>query len=348
LNGIDLDPMTKRSHSITIRDVARQAGVSVATVSRYINKTTPVSPDVAARLDEVMGALNYVPHTTARNLATQKTNAVGLLLTYRMYGDFFASLLRGVEEVTGESRLNLLIESRRQNSNGKIPAVLGPQNTDGLLVFVDSLNDAELSLLSEVNFPVVLIHRTAPARLNIPAVTVENKAALIKIINHLIEQHHRKNIIFLRGPENQEDSYWREMGYRVSLEAHGISYKPELVLPGEFDREVAHSTILKLVLAKVEFDAVFAGNDEAAIGVLSALREAGRRVPEDVAVIGFDDQNRTAPYLSPPLTTVRAPTEEVGRVAARQLVTLIRHGQADPLTLLPTEMIIRQSCGCSG
>jgi DNA-binding LacI/PurR family transcriptional regulator len=265
-----------------------------------------------------------------------------------MYGDFFASLLRGVEEVTGESRLNLLIESRRQNSNGKIPAVLGPQNTDGLLVFVDSLNDAELSLLSEVNFPVVLIHRTAPARLNIPAVTVENKAALIKIVDHLIEQHHRKEIIFLRGPENQEDSYWREMGYRVSLEAHGISYKPELVLPGEFDREVAHSTILKLVLAKVEFDAVFAGNDEAAIGVLSALRETGRRVPEDVAVIGFDDQNRTAPYLTPPLTTVRAPTEEVGRVAARQLVTLIRHGQADPLTLLPTEMIIRQSCGCSG
>jgi LacI family transcriptional regulator len=339
--------MTKRSHSITIRDVARQAGVSVATVSRYVNKTTPVSPDVAARLDDVMDALNYVPHTTARNLATKKTNAIGFLLTYRLYGDFFSSLLRGIEEVTGEARFNLLIESRHPNSDGKIPPALGPQNTDGLLVFVDSLNDAELKHLYDMNFPVVLLHRTAPASLNIPAVTVENKAAVSEIIDHLVVDHERVRIVFLKGPEHQEDSIWREMGYRASLEAHGIPYRSELVLPGEFDREVAHSTILKLVLAEVEFDAVFAGNDEAAIGVLAALRETGKRVPEDVAVIGFDDQNRTAPYLTPPLTTVRAPTEEVGRVAARQLVNLIRNGQADPLTLLPTKIVIRQSCGCS-
>jgi LacI family transcriptional regulator len=339
--------MTKKSHSITIRDVARQAGVSVATVSRYINQTVTVSPDVATRLDDVMSKLEYVPHATARNLATQKTNAIGLLLTYRLYGDFFASLLSGVEEVTGEARLNLLIESRHPNLNGTIPPALGPHNTDGLLVFVDSLNDAELVHLHAMNFPVVLIHRTSPARLKIPSVIVENKAVLIEIIDHLIENHHRTKIIFLRGPVNHEDSYWREKGYRASLEAHGIQYKPELVLPGDFDREVAHTTILKLAMADVEFDAVFAGNDEAAIGVLAALRETGKRIPEDVAVIGFDDQNRTAPYLTPPLTTVRAPTEEVGRVAARQLVNLIRHGQADPLTLLPTKIVIRQSCGCS-
>jgi len=338
--------MTKKSHSITIRDVARQAGVSIATVSRFINQTTPVSPGVATRVNDVMSKLNYVPQATARNLATKKTNAVGLLLTYRLYGDFFASLLRGVEEVTGEARLNLLIESRHPNLNGRIPPALGPHNTDGLLVFVDSLDDAELEHLSALNFPVVLIHRTSPARLKIPSVTVENKTAIIGIIDHLIEHHHRKKIIFLRGPENQEDSYWREMGYRASLEAHGIQYRPELLLPGEFDREVAHATLLNFSMADIEFDAVFAGNDEAAIGVMAALREIGKRIPEDVAVIGFDDQNRTAPYLTPPLTTVRAPTEEVGRVAARQLVNLIRLGQADPLTLLPTEIVIRQSCGC--
>ena len=340
--------MTKKSHSITIRDVARQAGASVATVSRYINHKSPVSDELASRIQQVMDELNYVPLVAARNLATQKTNAIGFVLTYRMYGDFFASLLRGAEDVTGEAKLNLLIESRQPNSNGKVPPVLGPHNTDGLLVFVDSLNDADLAHLSDLNFPVVLIHRSSPAPLKIPSVMVENKAALIKIIDHLIEQHHRKKIVFLRGPENQEDSYWREMGYRLSLEAHGIPYKPELVLPGEFDREVAHKTILKLVMAQMEFDAVFAGNDDAAIGVLAALRETGKRIPEDVAVIGFDDQNRTTPYLTPPLTTVRAPTEEVGRVAARQLVNLIRLGQADPVTLLPTEIVIRQSCGCTG
>jgi DNA-binding LacI/PurR family transcriptional regulator len=338
--------MTRRSSSVTIRDVAKQAGVSVATVSRYINRTAAVSPEVAARLNDVMGMLRYVPHATARNLATQKTNAVGLLLTYNIYGDFFAPLLRGIEEVTREARLNLLIASRYPSAHGKIPPALGPHNTDGLLVYVDSLNNAELTHLYDLNFPMVLIHRTSPSRLKIPSVTVENKAAAKGIVDHLIEHHHCKKIIFLRGPENQEDSYWRELGYRASLEAHGIQYKPELILPGDFEREVAHTTILKLVQTGVEFDAVFAGNDEAAVGVLGALRETGKRVPEDIAVIGFDDQNRTIQYLTPPLTTVRAPTEEVGRVAARQLVNLIHHGQVDPLTLLPTEIVIRRSCGC--
>jgi LacI family transcriptional regulator len=339
--------MTKKSHSITIRDVAREAGVSIATVSRFINQTTTISPGLAARVNDVMGKLQYVPHATARNLATKRTNAIGFVLTYRLYGDFFSSLLRGIEEVTGEARMNLLIESRHPNPNGRIPPALGPHNTDGLLVFVDSLEDAELEHLSVMNFPVVLIHRTSPARLKIPSVTVENRIAIIGIIDHLIEQHQRKKIVFLRGPEKQEDSIWREMGYRASLEAHGIPYRPELVLPGDFDREIAHATILNISMADMEFDAVFAGNDEAAIGVLAALHEAGKRVPEDVAVIGFDDQNRAAPYLTPPLTTVRAPTEEVGRVAARQLVNLIRLGQADPLTQLPTEIVIRQSCGCN-
>jgi LacI family transcriptional regulator len=341
--------MTRKSSSVTIRDVAKQAGVSVATVSRYINQTAIVSPEVAARLDEVMTALKYVPHATARSLATNKTNAIGLYLTYNIsyniYGDFFAPMLRGIEDITSENGMNLLIASRQPNVNGAFPSALGPHNTDGLLVYAGSMNNSALSHFRDLNFPMVLIHRTAPPHLQIPCVTVENKSASRQIIDHLIEAHNRRRIVYLRGPEQQEDSYWREMGYRTSLEAHGIEYDPELVLPGEFEREIAHMTILELILAGIEFDAVYAGDDEAAIGVMSALKEAGKHIPDDVAVIGFDDL-RTSRYLTPPLTTVRAPTEEVGRVAARQLVNLIRNGQADPLTLLPTEIVIRQSCGC--
>jgi LacI family transcriptional regulator len=340
--------MTQRSSSITIRDVAKQAGVSVATVSRYINQKVPVSPGVADRLREVMETLKYVPHATARNLATNKTNAVGLLLTYRIYGDFFASLLYGVEEVIADANLNLLISSRRGGSDGMIPPALGPHNVDGLLIFVDSLGDEEIAHLQTQNFPMVIIHQSPPAHLRIPSVTVENKNASMKILDHLIDEHHRRNIIFLRGPENQEDSRMREVGYCLSLEAHHIPLRTEFILPGDFDREVAYASILKLFSQGVQFDAVFAGNDDAAIGVLGALRKIGRRVPEDVSVVGFDDQDRTTPYLDPPLTTVHAPTEEVGRVAARQLIRLIQHERVAPLTLLPTELVIRQSCGCSG
>jgi DNA-binding LacI/PurR family transcriptional regulator len=181
--------------------------------------------------------------------------------------------------------------------------------------------------------------------MDIPCVTVENKAASRKIVEHLIQVHGRRRIAFLKGPERQEDSYWREMGYRDALEAHGIPFDPTLVAPGEFDRDVAATSVKHLLAAGVETDAIFSGDDEAAVGVLEALQTAGKRVPEDVAVVGFDDQRLSA-YLVPPLTTVRAPTERVGYEAAQQLVSLIRTGQAERLTLLPTEMIIRRSCGC--
>jgi LacI family transcriptional regulator len=337
--------MTRRSSSVTIRDVAKQAGVSIATVSRYINQTATVSPEVASRLDEVLETLKYVPHTAARNLATQKTNAIGLLLTYNIYGDFFAPMLRGIEEVIADAGFNLLISSNLSRDGNTHSPALGPNNTDGILGYADSLTESVLAHFYHTKFPVVLIYRASPPHLPIPCVTVENKAASKEIVDHLIEVHHRRRIIFLRGPEHQEDSYWREMGYRTSLEAHNIPYDPELVWPGEFEREVAQTTMIELILAGVEFDAVFAGDDDAAIGVLAALKEMGKRVPEDVSVVGFDDQ-RSSPYLTPSLTTVRAPTEEVGRVAAQQMIKLIRGGQADPLTLLPTEMVIRNSCGC--
>jgi LacI family transcriptional regulator len=337
--------MTRKSSSVTIRDVAKQAGVSIATVSRYINQTATVSPEVASRLDEVMGTLKYVPHSTARNLATQKTNAIGLLLTHNIYGDFFSPLLRGIEEVVTEAGFNLLISSNSSSFSIEFSPVLGPNNTDGILAFADSLTEAGLTHFYQSNFPVVLIQRSSPPHLSIPSVTIENKAASKAIVDHLIEVHHRRRIIFLRGPELHEDSYWREMGYRASLEAHEMTYDSELVWPGEFEREVAQTTMIELIMAGVEFDAVFGGNDDAAIGVLAALREMGKRVPEDISVVGFDDL-RSSPYLTPSLTTVRAPTEEVGRVAARQMIKLIRGGQADPLTLLPTEIVIRKSCGC--
>jgi len=337
--------MTRRSSSVTIREVAKQAGVSIATVSRYINQTATVSPEVATRLDEVMETLKYVPHSAARNLATQKTNSIGLLLTYNIYGDFFAPMLRGIEEVVAESGFNLLISSSISNSNNSHSQALGPHNSDGILGYADSLSEANLTHYFHSKFPVVLIYRSSPPHLSIPSVTVENKTAAKGIVDHLIEVHGRRRIVFLRGPEHQEDSYWREMGYRASLEAHSIDYDADLVCPGEFEREVAQTSMIELIMAGVEFDAVFTGDDDAAIGVLAALREMGKRVPEDVSVVGFDDQ-RTSPYLTPSLTTVRAPTEEVGRVAARQIINLIRGRQADPLTLLPTEIVIRNSCGC--
>ena len=338
--------MTRRSSSVTIRDVAHRAKVSVATVSRYINGSAPVSEEVAERIQEVMGELKYVPHAAARHLATQKTKVIGLLLT-NMHNDFFAPLVSGIESVVQKEGYNLLVATHRsgEKSNTQIPT--GPHNSDGLIVFADSLNDSEILKLHEAGFPMVLIHRTAPPNSNIPSVTIENKTATRELVNHLIEVHHREKIVFVRGPANQEDSYWREMGYRESLKFHGIDYNPDLILSGEFERDISYQAMSSfLVNGHPCFDAVFTGDDDSAIGVINALYEKGYRVPDDISVVGFDDLRLSA-FLTPPLTTVNAPTEMVGRTAARHLFDLLNNKKVDVVTLLPTEIVIRRSCGCS-
>lgn len=332
------------SSSVTIRDVAKRAGVSVATVSRYINQSAPVSDQVSSRLEAVMSELHYVPHVTARKLATRKTHTIGLLLT-NISGDFFAPLLSGIEAGASENGYDLLISSIQHPKDNKSTPPIGPHNTDGILAFPDSLEEKLLRWFYDRQFPVVLLHQSSPPDLQIPCLTVENKAASFKIVEHLIEIHNRRKIIFLRGPEGHEDTSWREMGYIEALEAHGIRRNPNSIASGEFDREVAYESIKQLIISGIEFDAVFSGDDEAAVGVLTALQEMGKRVPEDIAVVGFDDQ-RMSPYLTPPLTTVRAPTMHVGNEATLQLISLIETNQAKLLTLLPTETIIRRSCGC--
>jgi LacI family transcriptional regulator len=338
--------MTRKSSSITIRDVAKKAGVSVATVSRYINNTAPVSDEVAARIEAVMADLKYVPHAAARQLATRKTSLIGLLLT-NMHNDFFAPLLHGIEAEVRSRGYNLLVSTYHWENHDSAPPPIGPHIVDGLLVFADSVDDKHLVDLYQSGFPTVLIHRSPPPNVDIPCVTVENKAATRKLIRHLIEVHGKRRILFVSGPQFQEDSHWREIGYRAALEDSGIEVDEKLKLPGDFDGTVAY-TALKDYLnhQPANFDAVFSGDDDAAIGIINALRDCGYRVPEDIPVVGFDD-SRLSAYLSPPLTTVRAPTEQVGRTATRQLFHLLDRQPVSGVTLLPTEIILRRSCGCT-
>ncbi|MGA9397994.1 MAG: LacI family DNA-binding transcriptional regulator [Anaerolineaceae bacterium] len=338
--------MTRKSSSITIRDVARKAGVSVATVSRYINKSQPVAAETAAILESILAEMNYAPDAAARNLATRKTHVIGLLLA-DIRADFYAPLLRGIDSVVLGFGYNLIVSSYHNENGENPPLPIGPHNTDGMLVFVDSMGNDAIVDLQRKHFPMVLIHRTHPEGVTIPCVTVENKAASRKLIDHLIEHHQRRRIVFLRGPELQEDSFWREQGYREALKNHGIPIDESLVLDGEFDRYVARQTVLDLFSRQADpCDAIFCGDDDAAIGVLDALHMLKRRIPQDVAVVGFDDQNISA-YLDPPLTTVRAPTEEVGRKAAQELFQLLTNEGVEPVTLLPTEIVYRRSCGCN-
>ena len=334
--------MTSKNHPPTIADVARHAEVSIATVSRVLNGTTPVQPEKADRVRLAMDELQFVPRHAARVLASRRTNTIGLVMS-EISGAFFPPMLKGIEAGAHESGYDLLIHSTKKEGPSRRP--LGEHNTDGLLIFTDSLDHRELHRLHNMNFPIVLLHQSPPDSLNIPVIAIENKDGAAMLVNHLIEIHSRRRIVFLQGPEGHEDSVWRERGYREALELQGIKFDPELIALGEFDEDEAFTAVQQMLLDGIEFDAIFAGDDDSAIGAMRALKMAGRLIPGDIAVVGFDDVP-FARYLSPALTTVRAPIEEIGREAVRQLARLMNGEQAQALTLMRTELVIRESCGC--
>ncbi len=257
-------------------------------------------------------------------------------------------MLRGVEESAREFGYHLLVYSTQEkplSSDPLKPEPLAEHNTDGLIVFTNSLPEPKLRHFYGMGFPVTLLHRTPPEGCRIPYVTIENKDGTRALVGHLIEVHNRRRIAFLKGPEGNEDSYWRERGYYAALTAHGIEVDETLIGVGNFDEQDAHATVRRWLDEGLEFDAIFCGDDDSAVGVMSALQEAGKRIPEDVAVAGFDDTHISR-FLQPPLTTVRAPIERAGNEAVRQLIQLIRNEEPEYKVLLPTEIVIRKSCGC--
>lgn len=329
----------------TINDVARLAEVSKATVSRVISGSAPVNEDTAARVQRAIAELNYIPSATAQALSDQRTNAIGLLVL-EIAAPYFLYLLRGIENATRDAGLGLLINSVRPGteSGENSQPFLGEHNTDGLIVFSGCLPDDELRRLHSVGLPVVLLHRIPPEDIAISSITVDNRKGAREIVEHLITVHNCQRIAFLRGPETEADSTWREAGYHDALEAHGIAYDPVLVGYGGFDERIAYATVTDWLAQGLEFGAIFTGDDEAAPGVLNALRDAGLRVPEDIVVVGFDD-DYVASRLIPALTTVHSPIEQVGQKAVQELRRLMEN-KTPRAQVLPTELVIRQSCGC--
>lgn len=331
----------------TIEDIARAAGVSITTVSRVLNGSVAVAQPTASRVWDAIDRLDYTPSAAAKSLASKTTRTIGLLLP-GISGVFFAPMLRGIESCTNQSGYDLLVYSSNHNDQpGKVfKRPIGDQNTDGLLVFTSSLSEPELAWFYRRGFPIVLLHRSAPEGLKIPSVSFENQQGVERLIDHLIEVHGCQRIALFRGPADSEDAYTREAGYRAALERHHLPVLPELITRGDYDTHVAAQSMQQLLDQEVPMDAIFAGDDEAAAGICLTLTQRGVRIPEDIRVVGFDD-NSLAPLLPAPLTTVHAPIEAAGFEAARQLINLIQTGQSEGQVVFPTELVIRRSCGCA-
>jgi LacI family transcriptional regulator len=331
----------------TIRDVAREAGVSVATVSRVFNNSGPVRDETRRRISEVALRLRYSPNSAARSLSTRQTEVIGVLLP-DLYGEFFSEVIRGIDQWVQREGWHLLVSSSH-NERSDIEAALRAMHgrVDGLLVMSPDLDARALSENLPANLPVVLLNCEVDGR-EYDSLNIDNYGGAVSVTRYLLDMGHRRMGVITGLPRNH-DARERLRGTTAALTEAGLALEPELVVQGDFSEGSGYRAARALVEGGPLPTAIVAGNDSMAIGALSALAESGVRVPEDVALVGFDDIP-IAQYVAPPLTTVRVAIPELGaRAAARLLASLSRPAARQPVQeLLPTELVVRRSCGAEG
>jgi LacI family transcriptional regulator len=328
---------------VTIRDVAREAGVSVATVSRVLNESGPVSGAARARILEITSRLRFAPNEAARTLISSRTSAFGVILP-DLHGEFFSEVIRGLDQAAKASGYHLLV-SGSHNDCAETEAALRAMRgrVDGLVVMAPDVNTAGVMASLPDGVPIVLLNCPASDG-RAASIEIDNYGGAYAMVRHLVGIR-RRRIAVIAGTTNNRDAAERLRGYRAALHDLEIEHTPGWELAGNFTEASGYEAARRLLRLRRRPEALFASNDSMAIGALSALREAGLRVPDDVAVGGFDDIPM-ARYTSPPLTSVRVPMGKLGAQAVRRLVLAVRRegGNGSRRETLPTELVVRASC----
>jgi len=330
---------------VTIRDVARKARVSVATVSRVLTGKQPVREPTRKRIEATIERLGYAPHGTARSLITRRTNTVGVLLP-DIYGEFFSELIRGIDATMRRHGYHVLV-SGSHGDRGETGAMLRAMRgrVDGLIVLSPESGSHILPRHFGESMPVVLLNSAVDGRRAFDLINIENYDGAFAMVRHLADLGHRR-IAFIKGPDANRDASERLRGYRDAAAAISADRSPDLVQPGDFREETGYRAGQRLLALTRRPTAIFASNDAMAVGCLCALQEAGVRVPADIALAGFDDIP-IARFTAPPLTSVRVSIAELGRAAAERVLHGVRsHNRQKHLHMtLPTELVIRDSTG---
>ena len=323
----------------TIRDVAHRAQVSVASVSRVLNGLGNVSEQTRNRVTDAVQALGYVPHAGARSLSLSRTNAIGVVLP-DLHGEFFSEIMRGMDrEASARGYLLLLsnMHAASDQSHGALRAMRG--RVDGLLVMAPHLAEADLAAALPTGIPTVLINTRGHAGGH-PSIRLDNAAGVRAVIEHLAASG-RRRLVHIAGPAGNFDAQQRS---RACIEAAaGAGLELEIV-QGDFEEQSGAAAVTALLEAGRQFDCIFAANDMMALGALHALRNGGRRVPEDVAVAGFDDIP-LAGLLG--LTTVRVRIAELGKRTLERLIAILEGGSDRSDELHAPELVIRSTTGAA-
>lgn len=331
---------------VTIRDVARSAGVSIATVSRVFNGSPSVSQETYRRVQNIATRLDYWPHSGARSLTTNRTHALGVLLP-DLFGEFFSEVIRGIDHAARVEKLQILVSSSHANTQELIAAARSLRGRiDGLIAMVPDNGSASGILPIAQRFPVVLLNPRVEVS-GCSTVSIANYEGACAVVEHLVSLGHRR-IGILQGQRGNVDAEERLRGYRSALRAAGIRPDRRVEFQGDFTESSGFELAAQLLACNPRPTAVFAANDYMAIGLLRALRDAGVEVPADMALAGFDDI-AFARYLHPPLTTVHVDAYALGERATRLLARDLRSERPGRRAhiVLPTTLVVRGSCGAA-
>ncbi|GAA0386178.1 LacI family DNA-binding transcriptional regulator [Microbispora corallina] len=332
----------------TIRELARLCGVSPATVSRVFNSPEVVNPKTRELVLRAAERIGYLPNESARTLATKRSFMVGLVwdTDHRRPGwrhPFFQDILIGLKTALSGRGYHLLMLAT--NDGGRPDAHLRAvrrHNLDGVVLIDNGTWDPPLRTLAESGVPCVSLDRPVEGP-RTTYVTSDNVGGAAAAVRHLHERG-RRTIATIAGPERTRPGAERLQGYRAEMARRGLPYRPEHVVQGDFYLAGGYAAMRRLLEAEERPDAVFAAGDEMAIGALHAIAEAGLKVPQDIAVVGFDDIEPAA-LVPPGLTTVAQDTAGFGTAAAEAVVTMIDGGDPPPPRVLPTTLVVRGSTG---
>lgn len=324
---------------VTLEMVAERAGVSPSTVSRILNGTAVVSDAKRKAVDRAIAKLGFVPNPVARGLAGGRTFSIGVV-TQAIDSPFYGKALRGIEEALGGAGYSPLFMSGhwRAEEEARCIDMLRLRRVDGLIVLTGRLSNAALRAVARA-LPVVVTGRSLKAP-NLVSLDFDNHEGARLATAHLIDLGHRR-IAFITGDPEHPDAIERQKGYASALQAAGLRVDPQLVVAGNFNEQSGLEAVDLLMARRARFSAILAANDQMAFGALLGLSRRGRRVPDDVSLVGFDDV-AGASYIVPTLTTVHNPIHEIGQLAAQAMLGLLG-GERPSLEVPAPRLVVRES-----
>ena len=327
----------------SIKDVAKEAGVSIATVSRVLNDVDVVNEDTKEKVVNAIKKLDYRPNIVARSLKTQRTRTIGIIIP-DISSQFYSEIVRGGEDVSNIYNYNIILCNTDLDRAKEIEyiRVLKEKMVDGVIYMSNSLEPEIVSLLKSLQIPTVLVE-TKDKELSFPSVTIDNEKAAFDAVSYLIEKGNKKIAYFGSDPEYINAASYRFLGYKAALEKHGIEFDDSIVKFGGLKAKDGYET-MKEFSKNAKFDAAFCCSDELAMGVINALRENEIKVPEEVDVVGFDNTYMSSIFY-PKLNTVEQPMYDMGSVGMRMLIKVINKKKLDiEHIVLEHTLIERDSC----